>query len=241
MISSGQIRAARSLLNVRQSDLARASGVSLATLNNVERGVGDPRTSTLRAIEAALGSAGIELIDDGARHGVVLQSVARPVSLQPYQASERILAALSPEALVRPSRVLFFVRRIQGAGASDGMDDAAYCVLLDSANRTQLFDRINLVLNTPAAAAEICGLLLAALSFYKQSSVYVDRMVDDTSGLAPDVAVDLLRALPNRPLDHPAHLFEVAGHWQTMLARYADRAGHPMHALVTAYGRLPEL
>jgi len=30
----------------------------LATLNNIERGVGDPRYSTLEAIERALGEAG---------------------------------------------------------------------------------------------------------------------------------------------------------------------------------------
>ena len=60
MISPGQIRAARSIIGVKQSDLAKASGISLATLNNIERGVGDPRASTLDAIESALQDAGVE-------------------------------------------------------------------------------------------------------------------------------------------------------------------------------------
>ena len=38
-----------------------AAGVSLATLNNIERGVADPRSSTLGAIERALDGAGVEI------------------------------------------------------------------------------------------------------------------------------------------------------------------------------------
>ena len=57
LITSSQIRAARAIINAKQSELAKAAGISLATLNNIERGVGDPRTSTLDAIERALPSA----------------------------------------------------------------------------------------------------------------------------------------------------------------------------------------
>lgn len=43
---------------MKQADLARKAGVSLATLNNIERGA-DSRVSTLKKIKDALESEGI--------------------------------------------------------------------------------------------------------------------------------------------------------------------------------------
>ena len=62
MITSEQIRAARALLNWKQSDLAHESGISLPSINNIERGIGSPRVDTLQSLQNALANAGIELI-----------------------------------------------------------------------------------------------------------------------------------------------------------------------------------
>lgn len=63
MISLAQIKAARALLNWTQDTLAKAAGLSLPGINNLERGVSSPRRETLNAIETALTTAGIEFID----------------------------------------------------------------------------------------------------------------------------------------------------------------------------------
>ena len=60
VVRPGQIRAARALLGIKQSDLARAAAVSLATVNNLERGFADPRASTVDALSAALGTVGVD-------------------------------------------------------------------------------------------------------------------------------------------------------------------------------------
>jgi transcriptional regulator with XRE-family HTH domain len=65
MIAPHQIRAARAMLGMKQSELSEAAGVSLATLNNIERDVSDPRASTLAAIQRALEAAGVEFIGNG--------------------------------------------------------------------------------------------------------------------------------------------------------------------------------
>lgn len=70
MITAAQIRAARALLNWKQTDLASASGVSEMSVKNLERGQTDPRVSTLRAIEEAFERAGIEFIDEPTREGL---------------------------------------------------------------------------------------------------------------------------------------------------------------------------
>jgi predicted transcriptional regulator len=62
MISSAQIRAARGLLKWTQVALAHRAAISPVTLNMIETDSVDPRASTLRAIEAVLEDAGVEMI-----------------------------------------------------------------------------------------------------------------------------------------------------------------------------------
>ena len=62
IITVEQIRAARALLNWKQTDLARESKVSLASINNLERNIGSPRMDTMRAIEETFKNSGIEFI-----------------------------------------------------------------------------------------------------------------------------------------------------------------------------------
>ncbi|WP_149738461.1 helix-turn-helix domain-containing protein [Rhizobium sp. RU20A] len=59
MIEPDQIRAARALVGLTQSALAKAAGISTTGLNNIERGVADPKASTLKSIKFALEEAGI--------------------------------------------------------------------------------------------------------------------------------------------------------------------------------------
>ena len=65
VISGAQIRAVRALLGWTQAELAKASGVSEVSIKNIERGVSDPRSSTLEAIEKAVGKAGAIFLEAG--------------------------------------------------------------------------------------------------------------------------------------------------------------------------------
>jgi transcriptional regulator with XRE-family HTH domain len=75
-LTSGQIRAARALLRWRAEDLARESGVGVATIRRAE--LADAETSLTgpndMALRTALESAGIEFIDEnGGGPGVRLR------------------------------------------------------------------------------------------------------------------------------------------------------------------------
>ena len=73
MITPNQIRGARAMLGLTQADLAKAAGLSNTGLNNIERGIADPKVSTLQAIQAALEASGIEFIpENGGGAGVRL-------------------------------------------------------------------------------------------------------------------------------------------------------------------------
>jgi transcriptional regulator with XRE-family HTH domain len=65
VITAGQIRAARALLGWYQAELAQKSGISEYTLKNLERGVSDPRSSTLAKLQQAFEKAGVVFLDPG--------------------------------------------------------------------------------------------------------------------------------------------------------------------------------
>ena len=62
-ITIEQIKAARGLLNWTQGDLARATGISLTALNNIERQSASPRQSTMALIARALERGGVEFTE----------------------------------------------------------------------------------------------------------------------------------------------------------------------------------
>ena len=64
MISGSQIRAARALLNWKQADLAKASGVAESTIKLVERSAVDTRSGTLEKLQIAFEKAGVQFIPD---------------------------------------------------------------------------------------------------------------------------------------------------------------------------------
>jgi transcriptional regulator with XRE-family HTH domain len=67
MITADQIRAARALLRLDQSELARRAGVSLATLRRVEAAIEPVSPRAAGSIRLALESAGAQFIPDGVR------------------------------------------------------------------------------------------------------------------------------------------------------------------------------
>ena len=80
MITSGQIRAARSLIKWTGKELATASGVAFSTLMRLETGEGVPaaQAKTLDAIQKAFDKAGVEFIGTPEdRPGVRLKNLSK--------------------------------------------------------------------------------------------------------------------------------------------------------------------
>jgi transcriptional regulator with XRE-family HTH domain len=68
-VTSEQIRAARALLRIEQSELARMAEVSVSTIRRLEAAGGDGLVTggTVAAVRVALERAGADFIDDGVR------------------------------------------------------------------------------------------------------------------------------------------------------------------------------
>lgn len=87
MISSGQMRAARALLDIDQRKLAQLSGLSVPTIQRMEASGGVVRgnVDSLMKLVSALDSAGIELIGENGTsqsggRGVRLKTPGQPQS-----------------------------------------------------------------------------------------------------------------------------------------------------------------
>jgi transcriptional regulator with XRE-family HTH domain len=74
MITAGQCKAARGLLGWSQQQLAKAAGVGIVTVHQLENGSSNPRKATFEVIRRAFEAAGIEFIDEnGGGFGVRLR------------------------------------------------------------------------------------------------------------------------------------------------------------------------
>lgn len=233
MISPSQIRAARALIGIKQSDLARGAGISLATLNNIERGVGDPRTSTLEAIERALAAAGIEFTGDAVSESVKLRRLDRPTAYETLFASQRVLELLGRKALTPVEKVLLFARRPREGAAED--EEPRICLLIEGHNRAVLFDQVQFSLSNAGRVAEVAAIMLWAFSFHRDSLYYLEQVLDDTAAGELAEVVARLRGLAWLPLHHPADFFNVFDDWDGHLKRLAGREGHPMRELAALF------
>lgn len=74
MITPEQIRGARAMLKLKQSELAKAANLSTAALNSIELGKAIPRPATAASIQRALEDAGAQFIpENGGGAGVRLR------------------------------------------------------------------------------------------------------------------------------------------------------------------------
>jgi transcriptional regulator with XRE-family HTH domain len=81
MLTAGQCRAARGLLDWSQLELAKQAGVGIVTVRQLEASVHEPRRATLDVVRRALEAAGIEFIDEnGGGPGVRLRARTPKVS-----------------------------------------------------------------------------------------------------------------------------------------------------------------
>ncbi len=233
MIRGPQIRAARALLNVKQSELARSAGVALATLNNIERGVGDPRSSTLAAIERALSEAGIYFEADPERQSVGLRRIERPPTRDPYSAGQRILDLFAPDALVKPDRLLAFARRAQTRGGEGGLRAG---FLVEAAGRRLLFDQAEFSTSDSVRVAEIARILITAASMSRDQVWYLDQICADTTIESTLEALRALDSMRGKKLQGLSGFFGLLADWRSEIRPYAEKEGHPLRTLMLLHG-----
>lgn len=228
MLMPNMLKAARALLGIRQSELAKSAGISLATLNNFERGIGDPRVSTIEAIERSLRHGGITFTDDGEFESVSLHKHHRPSAFNTYTASRQVLKALERSSLQNIRSVIFY-RNFETT--LEGKHKHYVALLLEGATKAVLFDQARFSLATSSHAAEVAGILLAAFSLYRDDLYYLPDFVSDSLALPPTQAISLIRENEVTELKDPADYFQLFGLAAESLSTWLARDDHPMHRL----------
>ena len=229
MLLPNMLKAARALLGVRQSELAKAAGISLATLNNFERGIGDPRASTIVAIEQSLIRSGISFTGDGEFEGVTLRKVQRPSTIDTFTASHQILKAFERSSLLNIQSIVFY-RNVETSPSEKHRQYVS--LMIKGAERTIIFDQVRLSLETISHAAEVSGILLAAVSMYPDAIYYLPEFLSDTLRLPPPNAVEMVNETHREKLNDPADFFELFGLGADTYARWLMVSDHPFQQLI---------
>ena len=107
-LEARHIRAARALVGATQEDVARAAGLSLATLNNIEREIARPRRSTLDKIVRALADAGVEVFSEGGVHRVTFETRGQIRDEPGTPTRDTFRRLMGKDSLLCPVRGIFF-------------------------------------------------------------------------------------------------------------------------------------
>jgi transcriptional regulator with XRE-family HTH domain len=111
------VRAARQALGISQEELAKAAGISRATVNLIENGQGDPQLSTLVSLAAALRTSVVFLLL-GERD---LQNLASLVNGENAAVVQRISKKMEPKVAE--------INRLLGSGIARGRKRAIAMVV----------------------------------------------------------------------------------------------------------------
>ncbi len=242
VVRPGQIRAARALLGIKQSDLARAASVSLATVNNLERGFADPRASTVDALSTALSMVGVDFAELDGCDSVIMRRVIRPEPGEPTLAAVQLVDVLAPGGLVKPESVVFAVMLRSGSDAPAPVSSLEvrpgirFAVLIKTASQMYLFDRAALLFDDGPRAAEFASVLQSAYKHHADRLLRCDGVLPDTASLSDEAALSVIERVPKSRLDHPGGMISEAVSWSDVLNRFRDWPEHPMHQLVAQLG-----
>ena len=183
MITVEQIRAGRALINAKQSDLANRAGISLATLNNIERSIAHPRRKTLAVIENALQAEGIEILNDSFGVGVRLKTHERIGTTDSRAVLENIVHILKEKSIHPIERCVLCLH----AGKKP-----YFYVWLDYSIRHMIYDHCAFSVDNVDKAQDLAGLILA----FKSANVDIDVMIHSPNiqgSMAIDAIDQLLR------------------------------------------------
>ncbi len=231
MLQPNELRAARALLGVKQGELAKAAGVSLATLNNFERGIGDPRASTVESIENALSRGGITFSGDQELDAISYRKVFRPNAFDGFNASRQVLEFLDEHSLLKISSIVFFQNTEEVTGGEFHAQNAA--IMLVGRTRMVLFDQAKFSVTSSRGLAEIAGIMLAAYSRHEEQIFHIPEFVSDTSRISPARAIEMLGEYNLASLKDPMDFFELFRLDKEKFATMAVREEHPLGGLLT--------
>ena len=225
LLDSYQVRAGRSLLGVTQNELATASGISLATLNNIERGIANPRKQTLEMLLTSFREAGLSFEESGTIQALYFNRFGRPGSYDPLISQETLIRYLNPDNLLKARKIMFFTFCTQkGARLQIG-------VLLDCVRRYILLDHMQFFLDNTARIEMLGNLMLQAFTLYSEQIFFCHHAIDNINNLTCEQVVAFLKTISRGKMRHPEDIFKQIENWKELLTPFMVIQDHPIRRL----------
>lgn len=241
-ITPDLIRAARALIGAKQKNLAAASGISLATLNNIERNIGESKISTFQAIEQALAGAGIQFDQDDTKKSILLHQHFRPALSHQDQLLDRIQSYFTPKGLLEIEKIHFFHIQHDHFIESDAAPASNHFAIWIHLRlgRSFLLDGLNLNFTAQDQAAMIASLLYIAMLNHKHRCYYCPQTLCNTRQMSAAMAAEMLKEIMWKPLDNPIDLLSNLGDFNALYHQVKAVSDHPLLKLLDHCGIDPD-
>ncbi|MGB1361486.1 MAG: helix-turn-helix transcriptional regulator [Alphaproteobacteria bacterium] len=225
MLTPEQIRAGRALINAKQSDLAKRAGISLATLNNIERATAHPRGKTWAVIADTFEQEGIEIFDDAYGFGVRLKTNERAKYTLVRDVLERVVSALKID-FINPLK--------QGCLVFSNDPVPHYFLWLDFGVRNVIYDSAKFTLADSSKSQELAGLILA----FKSTNIplnFIDE-VQNIQNISAVEAIEKLKKAKKTEFDRTYDILKNFDNTETAIDEASSQDGHLLTHLIQKFG-----
>ncbi len=225
MLDAYQIRAGRALLGVTQQELASAAGISVASLNNIERNIAKPRTSTLEMLQQVFLNAGLSFEQNATFQSIYFSQFGRPGSYDAELTYQQLIHYFSPDSLLKMKRIIFFTFDLPDN------DDIEIGIVIETSRRIILLDHMKFSLKYAPRMELLGNVMLQIFTLYGAQIYLSTQHVKNTHQLKVDELLAFLDANDYQKMKHPQQLFARLPDWQEKMRLLLNIPDHPIKRL----------
>ncbi len=234
MLDSYQIRAGRALLGATQQALATAAGISVASLNNIERNIAKPRASTLQILTRTFLDAGLSFEEGTATQSFYFSKFGRPGSYDALVTQEQLIRYFNPDSLLKIKRIIFFTFNLPE------IEEPEIGIFLETERRVILFDHMQFGFHYPSRLEILGNAMLQIFTLYAEQIYFSPQHVNNPHQLKAEELMNYIKNQENQKIRHPQCLFEVSANWQEKLRAFLNIPDHPLKRLFTLLEHLAD-
>ena len=225
MLDAYQIRAGRALLGVTQQELASAAGISVASLNNIERNIAKPRTATLKMLQQVFFNAGISFEQNDAFQSIYFSRFGRPGSYDAELTYQQLMHYFSPDSLLKMKRIIFFTFDLPDN------DDIEIGIVIETSRRIILLDHMKFSFKYAPRMELLGNVMLQIFTLYGAQTYFSTQHVKNVKHLKVDEFLNFLDANDYQKMKHPQQLFASLPDWQERMRLLLNIPDHPIKRL----------
>ncbi|MCH9853856.1 MAG: helix-turn-helix domain-containing protein [Alphaproteobacteria bacterium] len=225
MLDAYQIRAGRALLGVTQQELASAAGISVASLNNIERNIAKPRAATLKMLKQVFFNAGLSFEQNETFQSLYFNRFGRPGSYDAALTYEQLTHYFNPDSLLKIKRIIFFTFDLTDK------TDIEIGIVIETSRRVILLDHMKFSFQYAPRIELLGNAMLQIFTLYGEQTYLSTQHVKNIHQLKVDELLAFLDANDYQKMRHPQQLFAQLPNWQEKMRLLLNIPDHPIKRL----------